>query len=241
MIDFNGDSCYFVVPESKYGLSEIVPKYVTNKNFTFCVQCNPDWDNMVEGEISAEGGLVMKNGQHMGISCFVNSGMRFFRATLWVQDRKGFITCIEKQLPVTEESKDKEYFITFRHDIRKKKIVIGNYNYFEELEYPAASPIDYSNSWLWVGAANAFKTCAIEHRQYFRGSISYVSVHSEYLSDLDIKKIYGNTTSISELKKLQNENTVLFSDLKIRTPYKVFDNSDNGNHLIVYDEKWLES
>ena len=37
MIDFNGDSCYFVVPESKYGLSEIVPKYVTNKNFTFCV------------------------------------------------------------------------------------------------------------------------------------------------------------------------------------------------------------
>ena len=38
MIDFNGDSCYFVVPESKYGLSEIVPKYVTNKNFTFCVQ-----------------------------------------------------------------------------------------------------------------------------------------------------------------------------------------------------------
>ena len=151
MIDFNGDSCYFVVPESKYGLSEIVPKYVTNKNFTFCVQCKPDWDNMVEGEISAEGGLVMKNGQHMGISCFVNSGMRFFRATLWVQDRKGFITCIEKQLPVTEESKDKEYFITFRHDIRKKKIVIGNYNYFEELEYPAASPIDYSNSWLWVG------------------------------------------------------------------------------------------
>ena len=237
MIDFNGDSCYFVVPESKYGLSEIVPKYVTNKNFTFCVQCKPDWDNMVEGEISAEGGLVMKNGQHMGISCFVNSGMRFFRATLWVQDRKGFITCIEKQLPVTEESKDKEYFITFRHDIRKKKIVIGNYNYFEELEYPAASPIDYSNSWLWVGAANAFKTCVIEHRQYFRGSISYVSVHSEYLSDLDIKKIYGNTTSISELKKLQNENTVLFSDLKIRTPYKVFDNSDNGNHLIVYDEK----
>ena len=94
---------------------------------------------------------------------------------------------------------------------------------------------------MWVGAANAFKTCAIEHRQYFRGSISYVSVHSEYLSDLDIKKIYGNTTSISELKKLQNENTVLFSDLKIRTPYKVFDNSDNGNHLIVYDEKWLES
>ena len=40
MIDFNGDSCYFVVSESKYGLSEIVPKYVTNKNFTFCVQCN---------------------------------------------------------------------------------------------------------------------------------------------------------------------------------------------------------
>ena len=41
--------------------------------------------------------------------------------------------------------------------------------------------------------------------------------------------------SISELK-ITKRYTVLFSDLKIRTPYKVFDNSDNGNHLIVYDE-----
>ena len=241
MIEFKGDSCYFVVPESKYGLSEIIPKYVTENNFTFCIGCKPDWKNMKEGENSAEGGLLMKNGKHMGLSCFVSGGKRYFRATLWVQDRKGFVSCVEKQLPVTHEDEDKEYFISFRHDLRKKKIVIGNYNHYEELEYPAASPIDYSNSWLWVGAANAFNSCAPEHRQYFRGSISYVSVHAEYLSNLDIKKMYGNITSISELKKLQNDKTVLFSDLKIKTPYKVFDNSDNGNHLIVYDEAWLES
>ena len=70
MINFTGENCYFVVPESKYGLSEIVPKYVTENSFTFCVKCKPDWDSMVEGEASAEGGLVMKNGQHMGIGCF---------------------------------------------------------------------------------------------------------------------------------------------------------------------------
>ena len=42
MIEFKGDSCYFVVPESKYGLSEIIPKYVTENNFTFCIGCKPD-------------------------------------------------------------------------------------------------------------------------------------------------------------------------------------------------------
>ena len=241
MINFTGENCYFVVPESKYGLSEIVPKYVTENSFTFCVKCKPDWDSMVEGEASAEGGLVMKNGQHMGIGCFVNGGQRYFRASLWVQDRKGFISAIEKHLPVTTEEKDKEYFITFRHDFVKKRVVIGNYNHYVEMTYNAASPIDYSNSWLWVGCANAFNSCAPEHRQYFRGDISFVSVHQEYLSDLQIKNIYGNTTSISELKKLQNENTVLFSNLEIKTPYKVFDDSDNGNHLIVYDEAWLDS
>ena len=40
-------------------------------------------------------------------------------------------------------------------------------------------------------------------------------------------------------KQLQDETTVLFSNLETTTPYKIYDDSDNGNHLILYDEKCI--
>lgn len=241
MIKLDGTECYFVPPSSKYGLAEIIPKYVTENSFTFIARCKIDWDSMEEGELSQEGGILMKNGQHMGIAAFKNDGNRYIKCSLWVQDRKGETKCIEKHFILTDEAKDKEYFISFRHDFKNKKLRVGNYDYFEEMTYKGHTVIDYSDSWLFIGAANAFESCNEEHRHYFRGEISFVSVHSEYLSDDAIKEIahaYGNRT---KLKKLQNLNTVLFSDFSIRTDYKVYDNSDNGNHIILYDKNWLNS
>ena len=81
MIKLNGRDCYFVIPESKYGLSQLVPKYVTDDDFTFMVKCKPEWDKMMKEGNSQEGGLVIKNDQHMGISCFVNGGNRYFKGT----------------------------------------------------------------------------------------------------------------------------------------------------------------
>ena len=240
MIKLNGRDCYFVIPESKYGLSDVVPKYVTENDFTFAVRCKPAWDKMREGTYSQEGGLVIKNGMHMGISCFVNDGNRYFKCTLWVKDRKEKIECIEHHFIVSHEEKDKEYFITFRHNFKEKRMVIGNYDFFREKTYKGASPIDYSGSWLWVGAANAFNSCDDAHKHYYRGEISFVGVYGRYLSDEEIKKVYDNSQSVWHQKQLQDETTVLFSNLQTTTPYKIYDDSDNGNHLILYDEAWLK-
>jgi len=240
MIKLNGRDCYFVIPESKYGLSTIIPKYVTDDDFTFMVKCKPQWSMMKEGNWSQEGGLVIKNGMHMGISCFVNGGDRYFKGTLWLENRKGEKNCIEHHFLVSGEDKDKEYFISFRHSIKEKKLVIGNYDHYKVTRYSAERPIDYSDSWLWIGAANAFKSCDEEHKHYFRGEISFVGVWGEYLSDSDIQNISENCGNIKNMKKIQNDKTVLFSNFKTRTPYKVYDDSDNGNHVILYDEAWLQ-
>ena len=70
MIKLNGRDCYFVIPESKYGLSDVVPKYVTENDFTFAVRCKNRWDKMREGTYSQEGGLVIKNGTDIGYFMF---------------------------------------------------------------------------------------------------------------------------------------------------------------------------
>ena len=81
-----------------------------------------------------------------------------------------------------------------------------------------------------------FKSCDEEHKHYFRGEISFVGVWGEYLSDEDIKNISENCGNVKNMKKIQNDKTVLFSNFKTRTLYKVYDDSDNGNHVILYDE-----
>ena len=93
---------------------------------------------------------------------------------------------------------------------------------------------------MWVGAANAFNSCDDAHKHYYRGEISFVGVYGRYLSDDEIRKVYDNSQSVWHQKQLQDENTVLFSNLQTTTPYKIYDDSDNGNHLILYDEAWLK-
>ena len=67
--------------------------------------------------------------------------------------------------------------------------------FLEKKHIKVSSPIDYSGSWLWVGA-NALNSCDEEHKHYYRGEISFVGVYGRYLSDDEIRKVYENSQSL---------------------------------------------
>jgi len=67
---------------------------------------------------------------------------------------------------------------------------------------------------LWVGCGNNFENCDDEFRWNFDGDITYAEVI-----------IDGKTIFKSKCEK--------------KTKYKIYDESENGNHLIKYSSEWF--
>ena len=64
----NGDSAWFVPPTSRYGLSKVSSRELTNSSFTFLCQVKVDWSKMTENTNTQEAAIMIKNGKHLGIS-----------------------------------------------------------------------------------------------------------------------------------------------------------------------------
>jgi len=71
---------------------------------------------------------------------------------------------------------------------------------------------DYRFSYLWIGCGNGFNDDA---RFQFYGKLHKVEV-------------------------IKNNKTIFKTDFKQKTKFKVFDQSNCGNHLIKYDKEWFE-
>jgi hypothetical protein len=112
-----------------------------------------------------------------------------------------------------------------------------NYYFYKQLEL-GGDIIDYRDSWLWLGCANAFGTCDKEHRQYFRGDISHVGVFGKKLDEHEVKSFFNSCDSGLETADLDDLVPVTYTDFITRTPYKSFDYSGNGNHIVEYNPDW---
>jgi hypothetical protein len=74
---------------------------------------------------------------------------------------------------------------------------------------------DYRFSYLWIGCGNSFENCDEEYKWNFYGKINYAEV-------------------------VINGKTVFYSKCQKKTKYKVYDESENGNHLLKYSREWFE-
>ena len=71
---------------------------------------------------------------------------------------------------------------------------------------------DYRFSYMWVGCGNG-------------------------LNDDAKFQFYGKMNSVEIIK---NNKTIFKTDFKQKTKFKVFDQSNCGNHLVKYDKDWFE-
>lgn len=233
-MQFKGSEAYFLTPTNKYGLSLKEPKDITEDNFTYLARLTIDWDKMVYGELSAEGGIIVKNGMHCGLMAFRDhAGDTFIRGCIWATSPAGQPILVDKCIEI-KEGHSATFELSFTHIKNEKRIITGDRGHFEEGTYEG-DIVDYSSSWFWVGCCNALDSCDINHRNFLLGDIQTVGIFSKALSKEEIADIFENNRCLPE------HSPVGFFDFKKQTPYKVYDESKNGNNLVKFDNAWFDN
>ena len=236
-ISFDGNTAWFVAPTNRYGSSRVSVQDITTKNFSFLARVSVDWDKMIPGTNTQQGGVIMKNGRHSGISVSKHpGGWKFISATIWVEnpiEGESSQRVFDIHLNTETMTNTDIFEIGMTVDIETKIISLYCNDTLHSVTYEGEI-IDYSNSWLWVGCGNILDSCAPEFKTLFHGEISYAGIYSKALKKKEIDEIFNDTTNT--ISKYQ---PVCAFDFDLKTPYKSFDITDNGNHLVKFDEQWM--
>lgn len=241
ILKFDGQTSWFVTPDNKYGLSKYPVKNITNDNFSFLAEIDVNWDKMNPNDLTREGGVVIKNGLHMGLTVVKpKENEKYIKGTIWTTDEsfgesglRNYDVFLKVDSNKSENSET--YKIGFSYNKEEKEFSIycnGNWesNKFE------GTLVDYSNAWLWFGASNPLESCPIDFKQFFYGEMYFASVFSKSLNKEEFDEVYNNKNNIS------NElNAVCCFDFQTQTPYKILDISCVGNNLIKFDKTWMDS
>lgn len=226
---FNSDTKPYFIPERDlYGLVRHNIGDITDTDFSFVVKCKPDWDSMLHLHQYC---AVAKNGRHMGIFFTKlldanNDLKKYIELGFWVTDEDDY-KHDHIRLDVTDF--DDELFVVLNHNVEEKKFQLVVNGQKEVVKY-SSTLMDYSNSWIWVGAANDFPETSEEHKHFFLGEINFLGVYRKFLPMSDITKIEkGDIVQASN----SSFNPGCVTDFTKATPYKVLDQSGMGNNLYI--------
>lgn len=242
MIKLSGDNAFFIAPKNRYGLSTNETFDLTEHDFTIMVRVKIDWDSMKAGTPTHEGGIVAKNGRHCGLSALkLSDNETYIKAQFWTwESREVGVEFRDVWIDVKSNS---EYMdIAMIHDKKNKKMIIDVDGNQKSIDY-TGEIIDYSDSWIWVGANNSLDSCAPEHRGFLFGEVESISIYncivntfeSEINNHLDVK----TNEDLLSLPFNEEAAAVYSFTEETKTPYKIFDISMNGNHMILFDKKWM--
>lgn len=233
-MEFKGNEAYFLTPTNKYGLSKVEPKNITEDNFTYLTRLTINWEEMVYGELSGEGGIVVKNGMHCGLMAFRDhADDTFIRGCIWAIGPDGNPMLVDKCIEI-KEGHDAVFELSFTHIKSEKKIITGDRGHYEEGIYDG-DIVDYSTSWFWVGCCNALDSCDENHRNHLLGDVQLVGIFGKALEKKEIEDIFKRNRCLPE------HQPVGFFDFQKQTPYKVYDESKNGNNLVKFDNAWFDN
>ena len=236
----NGDSAWFVPPTSRYGLSKVSSRELTNSSFTFLCQVKVDWSKMTENTNTQEAAIMIKNGKHLGISVAkTGNNFRIVKGTVWVEtdtpEEKGICEIVIPLNDVanTDDISGEYINLVFSYDIINQKLQLVVNDRKKIIDVPNKL-LDYIPAWLWIGCANPLDGETNHHKHYFFGEYKLVGIYQKYLTDDEI---------IDAFAKIINpeHKPVAYYDFKETTPYKVLDITLNGNNLNKYDKKWMDA
>ena len=213
----DNENFYFIPTKNKNSLNLYSVEDLFQNDFEIMVKVKVDWEKFSTGE--EVGGIISKNGQHMGLFSFTNWDEQtceyLLMAKVWTEEDKEVIMkdlCFKVgEAPKPHEvgkKPDYIYNLKLTHNLNDKKITftcdeeVVEYNYTGKIR-------DYTDSILWYGCGIGMGD---EWNQHFYGEFleSYISVKDGY-------KIFE-------------------SDFTQVTEFKSFDQSWNGNHLVKFDE-----
>jgi hypothetical protein len=251
-LKFDGRSAWFVTPDNKYGLSTYAMKNITENDFSFLTEITVNWDKMNPNDLTREGGIIIKNGLHMGLSVVKpNEDHCYIKGTIWTSDiipttdttnlwetystsnLKNFDILVKVNWEPGDELKKYKIGFSFKKNEKEFSIYCNGTWHSKKFE---GSLIDYSNAWMWFGASNPLDSCPTDFRQFFNGEMFYAAICSKFLNREEIDEVYNNPDTIS--KRLKPAAAFNFQK---QTPYKILDITHVGNNLIKFDKSWMDS
>jgi hypothetical protein len=228
----------FITTKHKYNLSTYEVWPIMEDNVTFCARIKPDWDKFEKEE---DIGVVIKNGKHAGIQLSKNHlGEGFIKAILWVTDEENGDYPVQVFNNIGKVPNDDWWDVAFRCDLEKKEISImvkkSNWDepHIETVKFSGV-PVDYTEAWLWVACNNALEMTPDKDKGFYHGDISKFGVFGKVLNEDEFVKFF-NTDFV--LEEWAEDKTIAVCNFDKRTPYKFWDESMNGNYLMLYQAEW---
>ena len=240
-LKFDGNNAWFVTPDNKYGLSTFPMKNITEGDFSFLTSIRVNWNKMNPEDNTREGGVIIKNGLHMGLSVIKPDYDHIYvKGTIWTIDAslgsngmKNYDILVKVNWEPGDFEKEYKVGFSFKRKEKEFSVYCNGTWLTEKFE---GSLIDYSNAWLWFGASNPLESCPEDFRQFFNGEMYYAAIFSKFLDRNEIDEVYAEPDNVSKRLK----PTCVFN-FERQTPYKVLDISGIGNNLIRFDKEWMDS
>jgi hypothetical protein len=230
---FDGNSSWYISPNSQYGLSTYPIKKLTTDNFSFVVKVKIDWSKLDGSEEKNQYGIVTINGMHMGINVYKGPNSEcYIRGKIWTEDEHGNNTEFENSIKLIDS--EDEFDIVFSVDIHNNETFLYCNGRTNTLKL-SGRIIDYTNSLFWIGSSTASKYVDKKYQHFMYGEISYVAIIPKLVNINELENLF-----VDYKNNPINKNSIAAFDFETRTNYKVLDLSGHGNNLIKYDTAWVE-
>lgn len=194
--------------------------------------------------------IIGKNGKHIGLfftSLIDDSGDIVYNVEYeWWQNPN----IIGEQKPEEDECVAVRFWLG-KEPIKTFDVVVEKYNgefkvnlNGETISEPHTNIIDYSNSFVWVGAANRLLDDTDEYDHDFACVYTgdLLLLHNQEAKMFEkTKEIFFKDYKKFKDKGFKTKEDVVYvsTDFSEVTPYKVRDFSGNGTHPLLYNKEWI--
>jgi hypothetical protein len=233
---FDGTFSYLIRNADLHGLSRYNHANITDDDFTILAKVIPNWYIELNADGVNTGYIVCKNGMHIGIYFMksINSdGECFEFGCAYCTELEGNVNF--NYIKIEINNLESEYNVSMVHNKNDKSVSLY-VNDVKKTELYQGNIIDYSNSWVWVGAACGTDAYDERYSYFYNGDIKYVGIFKKAFNDMEISNIITDG-------KIVDYNSqywpIFISNFEETTPYKVRDQSNAGNNLIIYNNEWV--
>lgn len=237
----NKDSIFFILPESRYAVSNRIDKYM-DEDFTLHITAKIAKEKL----INKDSYMFARNGMHAGISAFKDQfGNYNINFTYWFRDENGNekVKQIIRGLNEQEIDDYNEYTMICDHYEQRKIFCYFNGILVGSINYEKDEKVSYEHSFYWFGCGSMIGP--EEHRAYgeFEYKIAYLlNKKIDILDAQDIIDYYKEKYThivFNNLRKLNYDFSLrphfaFFCDFNEYNRYKVWDISFSGNYPQFY-------
>jgi hypothetical protein len=215
---------YYIPNQHKNAVGLFNLADLVQNDFTMLCTAKPDWELCGTDHWSAYG-ILSINGMDLGIYCIKDkNGRKCLRAEFWVDNNNPQV----KYTEISSDDLDLDNELNLAFEFKKNKYVKLVCNEVEKKIEFTEDLIDYTTSWLWVGAANHRWNVDGALWRGYKGEVSNISIYGSVLN----RQIYSYFED-REFFDDNKYNPFFIMSKDNRTPYKIFDESGNGNHLCL--------